>query len=83
MVGERASEGALPKRNWQYCYQKYFLTSSINFPSNQFSTPKNFSIFQIFRKYQVKYNYGAMNYRVSPTYIPDKPLKFQLIERDS
>ena len=38
---------------------------------------------QIFRKYHVKYNYGTMSYRVSPTYIPDKPLKFQLIERDS
>lgn len=38
---------------------------------------------KIFRKYQVKYNYGPMTYRVSPTYVPDKPLKFQLIERDS
>lgn len=38
---------------------------------------------QIFRKYHVKYNYGAMSYRVSPTYIPDKPLKFQLTERDA
>ncbi|CRL06719.1 CLUMA_CG019477, isoform A [Clunio marinus] len=38
---------------------------------------------KIFRKYHVKYNYGTMNYRVSPTYIPDKPLKFQLVERDS
>lgn len=41
------------------------------------------SLSQIFRKYHVKYNYGAMSYRVSPTYIPDKPLKFQLTERDS
>jgi cytochrome P450 family 49 subfamily A len=43
----------------------------------------SFPFLQIFRKYHVKYNYGTMNYRVSPTYIPDKPLKFQLIERDS
>lgn len=48
-------------------------------------TANNFlrSLSQIFRKYHVKYNYGAMSYRVSPTYIPDKPLKFQLTERDS
>ncbi|CAO1299220.1 unnamed protein product [Diamesa tonsa] len=38
---------------------------------------------KIFRKYQIRYNYGEVNYKVSPTYIPDKPMRFQMIERKS
>lgn len=58
--------------------QKLHQSFTRNITENSF-----FFASQIFRKYKVKYNYGPMNYRVSPTYIPDKPLKFQLIERDS
>ncbi|CAG9799187.1 unnamed protein product [Chironomus riparius] len=39
-------------------------------------------ISKIFRKYNVRYNYGPMTYKVSPTYIPNKPLKFQLTKRE-
>lgn len=52
--------------------------------SSFFDNEDNLSFFlQVFRKYKVKYNYGKMSYRVSPTYIPDKPLKFQLNEREN
>jgi hypothetical protein len=38
-------------------------------------------IFQIFRKYRVEYHYEDFRYKICPTYIPDNPLKFRLIER--
>lgn len=40
-------------------------------------------MFQIFRKYKVEYNYGALTYRITPTYVPKEPLKFKLTERTS
>ncbi|XP_052861749.1 probable cytochrome P450 49a1 [Anopheles cruzii] len=38
---------------------------------------------KLFRRYQVEYNYEKLTYKVNPTYIPDKPLKFKLTERSS
>uniref|UniRef100_A0A182XML5 Uncharacterized protein n=1 Tax=Anopheles quadriannulatus TaxID=34691 RepID=A0A182XML5_ANOQN len=38
---------------------------------------------KLFRRYQVEYNYEKLTYKVNPTYIPDKPLKFKLTERTS
>ncbi|XP_058058725.1 probable cytochrome P450 49a1 isoform X1 [Anopheles bellator] len=38
---------------------------------------------KLFRRYQVEYNYENLTYKVNPTYIPDKPLKFKLMERSS
>jgi cytochrome P450 family 49 subfamily A len=55
---------------------KVFLVSYLNKESLKI-------LLQIFRKFNVTYNYFPMTYRVSPTYIPDKPLKFQLNERAS
>lgn len=37
---------------------------------------------QIFRKYKVEYNYGPLTYKITPTYVPEQPLKFKLTERD-
>jgi cytochrome P450 family 49 subfamily A len=39
-------------------------------------------LLQIFRKYRIEYHYGDINYTIHPTYIPDSPLKFRLIERE-
>ena len=39
-------------------------------------------IFQIFRKYRVEYHYDNFRYKICPTYIPENPLKFRLIERE-
>ncbi|XP_062544598.1 probable cytochrome P450 49a1 [Armigeres subalbatus] len=36
---------------------------------------------KLFRRYHVEYNYEKLTYKVNPTYIPDKPLKFKLTER--
>ncbi|XP_037035585.1 probable cytochrome P450 49a1 [Bradysia coprophila] len=41
----------------------------------------NIIIAKLFRKYQIEYNYGKLTYKVSPTYIPEQPLKFKLTER--
>ncbi|XP_044746952.1 probable cytochrome P450 49a1 [Coccinella septempunctata] len=38
---------------------------------------------KIFRKYKVSYNYGALTYKITPTYVPEQPLKFKLTERSS
>ncbi|CAB3359766.1 Hypothetical predicted protein [Cloeon dipterum] len=37
---------------------------------------------KIFRKYKVEYHYGDIHYTIHPTYIPESPLKFKLIERE-
>nr|WCC58045.1 cytochrome P450 [Pharsalia antennata] len=37
---------------------------------------------KIFRKYKVNYNYGPLSYKITPTYVPEQPLKFQLTLRD-
>lgn len=37
---------------------------------------------KLFRRYHVEYNYEKLTYKVNPTYIPDKPLKFKLTERN-
>ncbi|CAH1972910.1 unnamed protein product [Acanthoscelides obtectus] len=37
---------------------------------------------KIFRKYKIDYNYGTLTYKVSPTYVPEQPLKFKLTRRD-
>jgi cytochrome P450 family 49 subfamily A len=39
-------------------------------------------LFQIFRKYRVEYHYDDFRYKICPTYIPENPLKFRLIERE-
>ncbi|XP_017787115.1 PREDICTED: probable cytochrome P450 49a1 [Nicrophorus vespilloides] len=36
---------------------------------------------KIFRKYKVEYNYGELTYKITPTYVPEQPLKFKLTER--
>ncbi|VEN51325.1 unnamed protein product [Callosobruchus maculatus] len=36
---------------------------------------------KVFRKYKINYNYGKLTYKVSPTYVPEQPLKFQLTKR--
>lgn len=36
---------------------------------------------QIFRKYKVEYNYGPLSYKITPTYVPEQPLKFKLTQR--
>lgn len=38
---------------------------------------------KIFRKYRVDYNYEALTYKITPTYVPEQPLKFKLTERMS
>lgn len=38
---------------------------------------------KLFRRYHVEYNYDKLTYKVNPTYIPDKPLKFKLTERNN
>lgn len=48
-----------------------------------FNTQKQNASLQLFRRYQVEYNYEKLTYKVNPTYIPDKPLKFKLTERTS
>lgn len=40
-------------------------------------------MFQIFRKYKVEYNYGPLTYKITPTYVPEQPLKFKLTERET
>jgi cytochrome P450 family 49 subfamily A len=42
----------------------------------------HFLSLQLFRKYQIGYDYGKLTYKVNPTYIPEQPLKFKLTERD-
>lgn len=36
---------------------------------------------KVFRKYKVEYHYDDFTYKICPTYIPDNPLKFRLIQR--
>ncbi|XP_065167350.1 probable cytochrome P450 49a1 [Atheta coriaria] len=36
---------------------------------------------KVFRKYKVEYNYGQLSYKITPTYVPEQPLKFKLVER--
>lgn len=36
---------------------------------------------KIFRKFKVEYNYGPLTYKITPTYVPEQPLKFKLTER--
>ncbi|KAK9877540.1 hypothetical protein WA026_018647 [Henosepilachna vigintioctopunctata] len=36
---------------------------------------------KLFRKYKVQYNYGALTYKITPTYVPEQPLKFKLTHR--
>ncbi|CAH1364460.1 hypothetical protein MTP99_000840 [Tenebrio molitor] len=36
---------------------------------------------KIFRKYKVEYNYGPLSYKITPTYVPEQPLKFKLTQR--
>ncbi|KAF7270578.1 hypothetical protein GWI33_016469 [Rhynchophorus ferrugineus] len=36
---------------------------------------------KIFRKYQVNFNYGPLTYKITPTYVPEQPLKFKLTPR--
>lgn len=33
---------------------------------------------KIFRKYRVEYNYGPLTYKITPTYVPEQPLRFKL-----
>lgn len=37
---------------------------------------------KLFRRYRIDYDYGPITYKVSPTYIPEQPLRFKLTERD-
>ncbi|EFA07521.1 cytochrome P450 49A1 [Tribolium castaneum] len=37
---------------------------------------------KIFRKYKVEYNYGPLSYKITPTYVPEQPLKFKLVKRE-
>ncbi|XP_066249042.1 probable cytochrome P450 49a1 [Euwallacea similis] len=41
----------------------------------------NIMLAKIFRKYQVEYHYGPLSYKITPTYVPEQPLKFRLIPR--
>ncbi|KAL1502174.1 hypothetical protein ABEB36_007357 [Hypothenemus hampei] len=44
-------------------------------------TELNIMLAKIFRKYKVEYNYGPLSYKITPTYVPEQPLKFKLIPR--
>nr|AFI45015.1 cytochrome P450 CYP49a1 [Dendroctonus ponderosae] len=46
-------------------------------------TELNIMLAKIFRKYQVNYNYGPLTYKITPTYVPEQPLKFKLTQRNS
>jgi len=35
---------------------------------------------KLFRKYKVDYNYEPLSYKITPTYVPEQPLKFKLTE---
>ncbi|PNF14497.1 putative cytochrome P450 49a1 [Cryptotermes secundus] len=41
----------------------------------------NILLAKIFRKYRAEYHYDDFRYKICPTYIPENPLKFRLIER--
>ncbi|XP_018570997.1 probable cytochrome P450 49a1 [Anoplophora glabripennis] len=45
-------------------------------------TELNILLAKIFRKYKVDYNYGPLSYKITPTYVPVQPLKFQLTLRE-
>ncbi|KAG5899874.1 hypothetical protein JTB14_012337 [Gonioctena quinquepunctata] len=45
-------------------------------------TELNILLAKIFRKYKVEYNYGPLSYKITPTYVPEQPLKFKLTERE-
>ncbi|CAG9759686.1 unnamed protein product [Ceutorhynchus assimilis] len=45
-------------------------------------TELNIMLAKIFRKYKIEYNYGPLSYKITPTYVPEQPLKFKLIKRD-
>ncbi|XP_056638973.1 probable cytochrome P450 49a1 [Diorhabda sublineata] len=42
----------------------------------------NILLAKIFRRYKVEYNYGPLTYRISPTYVPEQPLRFKLTKRE-
>ncbi|KAJ8925936.1 hypothetical protein NQ315_009788 [Exocentrus adspersus] len=44
-------------------------------------TELNILLAKIFRKYKVDYNYGPLSYKITPTYVPEQPLKFKLTPR--
>ncbi|XP_030750650.1 probable cytochrome P450 49a1 [Sitophilus oryzae] len=46
-------------------------------------TELNIMLAKIFRKYQVEYDYEPLTYKISPTYVPEQPLKFKLNPRIS
>nr|UUB32621.1 cytochrome P450 CYP49A1 [Dendroctonus rhizophagus] len=46
-------------------------------------TELNIMLAKIFRKYHVAYNYGPLTYKITPTYVPEQPLKFKLTQRNS
>ncbi|XP_025830323.1 probable cytochrome P450 49a1 [Agrilus planipennis] len=37
---------------------------------------------KIFRKYKVEYHHEPFTYKITPTYVPEQPLKFRLIQRN-
>ncbi|XP_060529813.1 probable cytochrome P450 49a1 [Cylas formicarius] len=45
-------------------------------------TELNILLAKIFRKYKVEYHYGPLTYKITPTYVPEQPLKFKLTERN-
>ncbi|CAH1117306.1 unnamed protein product [Phaedon cochleariae] len=44
-------------------------------------TELNILLAKIFRKYEVGYHYGSLTYKITPTFVPEQPLKFRLTER--
>ncbi|CAG9860317.1 unnamed protein product [Phyllotreta striolata] len=42
----------------------------------------NILLAKVFRRYQVEYNYGPLTYKITPTYVPEQPLKFKLTKRE-
>ncbi|KAJ8967411.1 hypothetical protein NQ314_002918 [Rhamnusium bicolor] len=45
-------------------------------------TELNILLAKIFRKYKVDFNYGSLSYKITPTYVPEQPLKFKLTRRN-
>ncbi|XP_072391690.1 probable cytochrome P450 49a1 isoform X1 [Diabrotica undecimpunctata] len=43
----------------------------------------NILLAKVFRRYKVEYNYGPLTYKITPTYVPEQPLKFKLIKRET
>ncbi|KAJ8968193.1 hypothetical protein NQ317_006795 [Molorchus minor] len=61
-----------------YIYTLY----NSGFLKNCFGERNHLYAHPIFRKYKIEYNYGPLTYKITPTYVPEQPLKFKLTKRN-